>query len=495
MAIKRELVQFVMINSTECGWDIPLFQQNVYSINATTKYAWNVTGVDISCGTGTIVINSVTYNLTYTPSSLVSLIAALNALSFGFFCSETVGGQTYIYTVDDTNVYGTLDLCTTGTTTTTTTTTIAPTTSTTTTTTTAAATTSTTTTTTTVTPTTSTTTTTTTSAATTTSTTTTTTTNVLPCNCYEIVNTSGSLNTYTYTPCGSATPVVANLGNGQTDYRCSNTVPTSGVAMTIQACVSVTSCTNDSDCNLCFPATTTTTSTTTSTTTAAATTTSTTTSTTTEAPTTTTTTSTTTEAPTTTSTTTSTTTEAPTTTTTTSTTTLTPPPACVTQVSFDVTTAGDAFIQDCCGIQVLNSYSVGSYTETLCVPTDGNAITPVDAVITNIVYGVVACSCNTTTTSTTTTTTTGLARDFSFDYTGLGTCSQPNVNTLFVPVGTASPVPSGTILYGDPACTTAWTVSTFTYVVQIIGGSTVGNTIFEFDFTTGTIGTTFGTCP
>jgi len=464
MAIKRELVQFVMINSTDCGWDIPLFQQNVYSINATTKYAWNVTGVDISCGTGSIVINSVTYNLTYTPNSLASLIAALNALSFGFFCSETVGGQTYIYTVDDTNVYGTLDLCTTGTTTTTTTTTIAPTTSTTTSTTTVTPTTSTTTSTTTAAGTTTSTTTTTTTVAPTTSTTTSTTTNVLPCNCYEIVNISGGFAQFSYTPCGSSTPVSINLGNAQVDHRCSNTVPTSGVSMTIQPCVSVTTCTADLDCAACFPATTTTT---TSTTTATPTTT----------------------------TTTSTTTEAPTTTTTTSTTTLTPPPACVTQVSFDVTTAGDAFIQDCCGIQVLNSYSVGSYTETLCVPTDGNAITPVDAVITNIVYGVVACSCNTTTTSTTTTTTTGLARDFSFDYTGLGTCSQPNVNTLFVPVGTASPVPSGTILYGDPACTTPWTVSTFTYVVQIIGGSTVGNTIFEFDFTTGTIGTTFGTCP
>jgi hypothetical protein len=167
----------------------------------------------------------------------------------------------------------------------------------------------------------------------------------------------------------------------------------------------------------------------------------------------------------------------------------------VTQVSFDVTTAGDAFIQDCCGIQVLNSYSVGSYTETVCVPTDGNAITPVDAVITNIVYGVTACSCNTTTTSTTTTTTTGLARDFSFDFNALGTCSQTNVNTLFVPVGTASPVPSGTILYGDPACTTPYTVSTYTHVVQIIGGSTVGNTTFQFDFTTGTIGIGVGTCP
>lgn len=135
MAIKRELVQFVITNSTDCGWDIPLFEQNVYSINATTKYSWNVTTADLTCGTGTIVINSVLYNLTYTPSSLTSLLTSLNALNFGFFCSETISGQTYIYTVDDTNIYGNLDLCGTlpTTTTTTSTTTVAPTTTTTTT--------------------------------------------------------------------------------------------------------------------------------------------------------------------------------------------------------------------------------------------------------------------------------------------------------------------------------------------------------------------------
>jgi hypothetical protein len=82
------------------------------------------------------------------------LVNALNALGFGLF---GITGTTFLYTTDDTNVYGNLDLCGGGPTTTTT--------STTTTTTTAASTT-----------TTSTTTTTTTAATTTTSTTTTTTT-------------------------------------------------------------------------------------------------------------------------------------------------------------------------------------------------------------------------------------------------------------------------------------------------------------------------------
>ena len=117
----------------------------------------NITSEDISCGYGTLIINSVLYNFTYTPSSLNSLLASLNALGFGFFCSETIGGNTYIYTTDDTNVYGDLTLCgtsptTTTTSTTTSTTTAAPTTTTTTSTTTAAPTTITTTSTTTLAP-------------------------------------------------------------------------------------------------------------------------------------------------------------------------------------------------------------------------------------------------------------------------------------------------------------------------------------------------------
>jgi len=182
MAIKKQLIQFVVVNSTGCGFDMPLFQQNVYSINATTKYSWDITGEDISCGTGSLVINGVTYNFTYTASSLTSLLDSLNLLGFGFFCSEVIGGNTYIYTTDDTNTYGILTLCGATTTTTTTTTTAAPTTTTTTTSTTTAAptTTTTTTSTTTAAPTTTTTTTSTTTEAPTTTTTTTTTTTEAP---------------------------------------------------------------------------------------------------------------------------------------------------------------------------------------------------------------------------------------------------------------------------------------------------------------------------
>jgi hypothetical protein len=178
MAIKRELIQFTIVNATDCNLTLPLFQDNVYSINATTKYSWDVTGEVYSCGDGEIVINGITYNLTFNPD-ITGLLISLNALGFGFFCTETSGPNTFVYVQDDTNVYGDLQICVSGcvtTTTTTSTTTIAPTTTTTTTTTTLAPTTSTTTTTTTLAPTTSTTTTTTTVAPTTTTSTTTTTT-------------------------------------------------------------------------------------------------------------------------------------------------------------------------------------------------------------------------------------------------------------------------------------------------------------------------------
>jgi hypothetical protein len=176
MATKRELVQFTISNLSDCGYNLPLFQQNPASINATTKYSWDITTQVLSCGTGQLIINGITYNLSY-EANLTGLLAALNALGFGFFCTETIGGDTYLYTVDDVNIYGDLTLCDSGqtTTTTTSTTTAAPTTTTTTSTTTAAPTTTSTTSTTTEAPTTTSTTSTTTEAPTTTSTTSTTT--------------------------------------------------------------------------------------------------------------------------------------------------------------------------------------------------------------------------------------------------------------------------------------------------------------------------------
>jgi|LakMenE01Jun11ns_1017448.scaffolds.fasta_scaffold9871350_1 hypothetical protein len=175
MAQKKELVQFSVKNNTDCDINVPLLQRNIYSINATTKYSWNIQTIDLSCGTGSIVINGATYQFSYTANSLTSYLAALNSLGFGFFCTEIISSVNYLFTQDDTNVYGNINDCATGTTTSTTTstTTGVPTTSTTTTSTTIPST-STTTSTTTGVPTTSTTTTSTTipSTSTTTSTTT-----------------------------------------------------------------------------------------------------------------------------------------------------------------------------------------------------------------------------------------------------------------------------------------------------------------------------------
>ena len=151
MAQKKELVQFTVQNNTDCDINVPLLQRNIYSINATTKYSWNIQTIDLSCGTGSIVINSISYPFTFTANSLTSYLSALNELGFGFFCTETISSVNYLYTQDDVNIYGNINDCATGTTTSTTTTstTATPTTSTTTTSTTAAPTTSTTTTTTT----------------------------------------------------------------------------------------------------------------------------------------------------------------------------------------------------------------------------------------------------------------------------------------------------------------------------------------------------------
>ena len=183
MAQKRELIQFSLQNNTDCDFNVPVFKRNVYSINATTKYSWDIQSIDLSCGTGSIVINGATYPISYTPNSLSSFLAALNNLGFGFFCTELVGGINYLYTQDDTNVYGNINDCGGGsptTSTTTSTTTAAPTTSTTTSTTTDVPTTSTTTSTTTAAPTSTTTTTSTTTAAPTSTTTTTSTTTAPP---------------------------------------------------------------------------------------------------------------------------------------------------------------------------------------------------------------------------------------------------------------------------------------------------------------------------
>jgi hypothetical protein len=226
MAHKKELIQFSVKNNTDCDLNVPLLQQNVYSINATTKYSWNIQTIDLSCGTGSIVINGATYPLSYTANSLNSYLSALNSLGFGFFCTETISSVNYLYTQDDINVYGNVSDCATGTTTstTTTTTTGVPTTSTTTTSTTLPST-STTTTTTTGTPTTSTTTTTTTDVPTT-STTTTTTTVVVPTTSTTTTTTTGTPTTSTTTTTTTEAPTTSTTTTTTTEAPTTSTTTT-----------------------------------------------------------------------------------------------------------------------------------------------------------------------------------------------------------------------------------------------------------------------------
>lgn len=105
-------------------------------------------------------------------------------------------------------------------------------------------------------------------------------------------------------------------------------------------------------------------------------------------------------------------------------------------------------------------------------------------------------TCPTTTTTTTTSTTTGASALVSvrFDNSSGAACSGAFFN-LWVPIATSVPFPTGTILYSDSGLTSPFNTSTYNFVVQEISGSTSGQTIFQFDFTTGTVGTSVGSCP
>jgi len=102
----------------------------------------------------------------------------------------------------------------------------------------------------------------------------------------------------------------------------------------------------------------------------------------------------------------------------------------------------------------------------------------------------------TTTTTTSTTSTTTLAPQavtVLFGNDPLGACTGFLFN-LWVPNG-SSPISQGVILYSDPALTTPLNSTSYTYCVQQIGGSTTGQTQFQFDNSTGTVGISVGSCP
>ena len=66
MAYKEELIQFNIVNNTtDCVIDVPLFSESAPSINATTKYQWQLITADLSCGCWSIIINSQTYYINF----------------------------------------------------------------------------------------------------------------------------------------------------------------------------------------------------------------------------------------------------------------------------------------------------------------------------------------------------------------------------------------------------------------------------------------------
>lgn len=120
MPLKRELINLTITNNTNSTLVVPVFKGGVSGINSTTKYTYDITAGSIVCGYGDIVINSVLYNFTF-DGTLDGLVNAMTNLGFSYFSWEISGGNTYVYTVDNVNIYGTLNICTVTTTTTTTT--------------------------------------------------------------------------------------------------------------------------------------------------------------------------------------------------------------------------------------------------------------------------------------------------------------------------------------------------------------------------------------
>lgn len=131
MPRKRELINLTITNYSNSTLNIPIFKGGVSSINSTTNYTWDITGASLSCVDASIIINGNIYNVKF-DGTLDGLANAFTNIGFGFFSWTISGGNTYIYTTDNTNIYGDLEICALLTTTTTTTTTSTTTTTTTT---------------------------------------------------------------------------------------------------------------------------------------------------------------------------------------------------------------------------------------------------------------------------------------------------------------------------------------------------------------------------
>jgi hypothetical protein len=113
---RKEVIGFNLANNTNSAYNVNITNGAGFppqlSVNATTKFTYNVTGELFTCGSATIYINNTMYNVNYNLGSLQSCINSLNNLGFGKFDSYTNSGNTYIQVYDNVNIYGTLNICT-----------------------------------------------------------------------------------------------------------------------------------------------------------------------------------------------------------------------------------------------------------------------------------------------------------------------------------------------------------------------------------------------
>lgn len=107
---KRELVQFVIQNTSSFDVEFPIFQKDATILTEFIKYSWNVTSETFLCAVSFILVNGTQYNVFHS-ANINSLVQSLNALGFGQFYIETSGGNTFISVNDDINVYGYLWVC------------------------------------------------------------------------------------------------------------------------------------------------------------------------------------------------------------------------------------------------------------------------------------------------------------------------------------------------------------------------------------------------
>jgi len=98
--LHKELINIRVQSISASTIPISLWTKD-FIVNATTKYLYNLSGVNYQDGNATITINSSNYTLKY-DGTIQGLANAINNLNFGYFL---VSGNT-IYTQDDTNIYG-----------------------------------------------------------------------------------------------------------------------------------------------------------------------------------------------------------------------------------------------------------------------------------------------------------------------------------------------------------------------------------------------------